>query len=156
MIRFSSIALAAGIAAIVSPAAAQSRVEAGMLECTGTTASFIVGSVTDLRCNFRGPDGRSEPYVASIRRVGVDIALPANVAVAWGVFAPTRNLGPGDLRGSYGGASASATAVVGVGANALVVGSNNTIALQPLSVQGQTGLGIAAGIAGMELRPAGR
>jgi hypothetical protein len=69
------------------------------------------------------------------------------------VFAPTRRVGPGDLAGSYGGASASATAGVGVGANALVGGSNNTIALQPVSVQGQTGLGVAAGIAGMELRP---
>ncbi len=156
MIRFSAIALAVGIAAAASPVSAQSRVEAGVLECSGTTASFIVGSVTELRCNFRGGGGRVDPYVASIRRIGVDIALPANVAVAWGVFAPTRNIGPGDLGGTYAGASASATAVVGVGANALVGGSSNTIALQPLSVQGQTGLGIAAGIAGMELRPAGR
>jgi hypothetical protein len=35
----------------------------------------------------------------------------------------------------------------------LVGGSNNTIALQPLSLQGQTGLSIAAGVAGMELLP---
>ena len=97
---------------------------------------------------------RVEPYTATIRRVGVDIALPANVAVAWGVFAPTSNLGPGDLAGTYAGASASATAVVGVGANALVGGSNNTIALQPVSVQGQTGLSVAAGVAGLDLRPA--
>jgi len=153
MIRFSIIALAA-MAAMTSPAAAQSRVEAGMLECGGTTASFIVGSVTELRCTFRPAGGGAEPYTATIRRVGVDIALPANVGVAWAVFAPTRRVGPGDLAGGYAGASASATAVVGVGANALVGGSSNTIALQPLSLQGQTGLGIAAGIAGMELRPA--
>ena len=61
----------------------------------------------------------------------------------------------GDLSGNYGGAAASATVGVGVGANALVGGSNNTIALQPLSVQGQTGLSVAAGVAGLELR-AGR
>jgi hypothetical protein len=156
MIRLSVIALGATLAAASTSALAQSRVEAGMLQCQGTTSSFVVGSVTELRCNFRSANGRVEPYVASIRRVGVDIALPANVAVAWGVFAPTANVGPGGLRGSYAGASASATAVVGVGANALVGGSNNTIALQPVSVQGQTGLGVAAGVAGMELRPAGR
>jgi hypothetical protein len=51
------------------------------------------------------------------------------------------------------GAAASATVGVGVGANALIGGSNNTIALQPVSVQGQTGLSVAAGIAGLELRP---
>jgi hypothetical protein len=139
---------------MTSPAAAQSRVEAGMLECGGSTTSFIVGSVTELRCTFRPAGGGAEPYNATIRRVGVDVALPANVGIAWAVFAPTRRVGPGDLAGSYGGASASATAGVGVGANALLGGSNNTIALQPVSVQGQTGLGVAAGIAGMELRPA--
>jgi hypothetical protein len=155
MIRFASaIALAASIAAATSPAAAQSRVEAGMLECGGTTASFILGSVTELRCTFRPSGGGAEPYTATIRRVGVDVALPANVGMAWAVFAPTRRIGPGDLAGTYGGASASATAVVGVGANALVGGSNNTIALQPVSLQGQTGLGVAAGVAGMELRAA--
>ncbi len=156
MIRLSTIALCVSFVAASSSAFAQSRVEAGVLECQGTTSSFVVGSVTELRCNFRAGGGRSEPYVASIRRLGVDIALPAKVAVAWGVFAPTANVGPGGLAGSYGGASASATAGVGVGANALVGGSNNTIALQPVSVQGQTGLGVAAGIAAMELRSAGR
>ena len=155
MIRYSAaLVVAAGFAAMASPAIAQSRVEAGVLECVGTTASFIIGSVTELRCAFKGPDGRVDPYTATIRRVGVDIALPANTAVAWGVFAPTRSIGPGDLSGTYGGASASATAGIGVGANALVGGSNNTIALQPLSLQGQTGLGVAAGVAGLELRPA--
>lgn len=154
MIRFSAaIALAVGFAATVSPVSAQSRVEAGMLECSGTTASFIVGSVTELRCSFR-TGGRADAYIATIRRVGVDIALPANVGMAWAVFNPTGRVGPGDLSGTYVGASASATAVVGVGANALVGGSNNTIALQPASLQGQTGLGAAAGVAGMELRPA--
>ena len=153
MIRISA-ALAFAIAALAAPAQAQSRVEVGMLECGGTTASFIVGSVTELRCMFRMTGGGAFPYTATIRRVGVDVALPANVGVAWAVFAPTRQVGPGDLAGTYGGASASATAVVGVGANALVGGSNNTFALQPVSLQGQTGLGVAAGVAGMELRPA--
>jgi hypothetical protein len=70
------------------------------------------------------------------------------------VFAPTNRVGPGDLAGTYGGVAASATVGVGLGANALVGGSNNTIALQPVSLQGQTGLSVAAGIAGLELRPA--
>jgi hypothetical protein len=70
------------------------------------------------------------------------------------MFAPTRQLSPTALAGTYVGASASATAGVGAGANVLVGGSNNTISLQPLSLQGQVGLGVAAGVAGMELRPA--
>ena len=153
MIRLSAAALAA-LVAFVSPGMAQSRVEAGVLECRGSTTSFIVGSVTDLSCMFRpAGGGPPEPYHATIRRAGVDIGFPQQVAVAWGVLAPTARIGRGDLAGGYVGASASATVGVGLGANALVGGSNNTFALQPVSVQGQVGLSVAAGIAGLELRP---
>ena len=41
----------------------------------------------------------------------------------------------------------------GLGANALVGGSNNSFALQPLSFEGQTGLNVAVGVVGLELRP---
>jgi hypothetical protein len=70
------------------------------------------------------------------------------------VFAPTR-LRRGELAGTYAGGAASATVGVGVGANALFGGSNNTVSLQPVSLQGQTGLSAAAGIASLELRPVG-
>jgi hypothetical protein len=156
MIRINTIALATVFAVSASAAMAQSRVEVGVLDCRGSTSSFVVGSVTELNCVFRrSGGGPSDPYHATMRRVGVDIGFNQQVQVAWGVFSPTRVVGRGDLQGNYVGAGASATVGVGVGANALVGGSNNTIALQPLSVQGQTGLSAAAGIAGLELR-AGR
>ena len=155
MMRYSiGIALAAFVAASTSTAMAQGRVRVGMLECRGVSTSFVVGSVTDLRCMFRGSNGLDYPYVASIQKIGVDINLPSNIAVAWAVLAPTNRIGPGDLAGNYAGVAANATIGVGLGANALIGGSNNTFALQPVSVQGQTGLGIAAGIAGLALRPA--
>jgi hypothetical protein len=69
------------------------------------------------------------------------------------VFAPVSRLGPGDLAGNYAGVQGSATIGVGVGGNALIGGSNNTIALQPLSLQGQVGLSVAAGLESLELRP---
>jgi hypothetical protein len=47
------------------------------------------------------------------------------------------------LSGTYGGATASSTFGVGVGANVLVGGSNDTISLQPVSIEGGTGLNIA-------------
>ena len=70
----------------------------------------------------------------------------------WGVFAPTTNLARGALAGSYGGATASATVGVGAGANVLIGGSNHTISLQPLSIEGNTGLNVAAGIGAITLR----
>jgi hypothetical protein len=157
MIRPSIVALATALAASafsVSVAAAQERIQVGVLECRGGTDSFVVGSVTRLDCMFRPANNApAERYNATIRRVGVDLGFNQQVAVAWAVFAPTRGYQRGDLTGTYGGASASATFGVGVGANALIGGSNSTIALQPVSLQGQTGLSVAAGVAGMELLP---
>ena len=74
--------------------------------------------------------------------------------LVWAVFAPTANIGPGALAGNYVGATASATVGAGVGANLLVGGSNRTITLQPLSIEGNTGLNAAAGIGAMTLRRA--
>jgi hypothetical protein len=155
MYRFSqSLAAAAVLAASLAPALAQDRVQVGVLDCRGSTASFIVGSVTELGCVFRpSASAPGEPYHATLRRAGVDLGINQEIAVAWAVFAPTRGIARGDLAGTYVGAAASATVGVGVGANALIGGSNNTIALQPVSVQGQTGLSVAAGVAGLELRP---
>jgi hypothetical protein len=156
MIRLSTMALAAALVSSATSAMAQERVQVGVLDCRGTTNSFIVGSVTELNCAYRPSSGSpGEYYGATMRRAGLDIGINQQIAVAWAVFAPSRGIGRGELAGSYVGAAASATVGVGVGANALIGGSNNTIALQPLSVQGQTGLSAAAGIAALELR-AGR
>jgi len=113
-----------------------SLVQVGVLECRGAASiGFIVGSVTNLGCVLR-VDGRPEDrYVATIRKVGVDIGITEETALAWGVFAPVKLLGPGDLTGNYAGAQGSATIGVGAGGNVLVGGSNNSIALQPLSLR---------------------
>jgi Protein of unknown function (DUF992) len=129
-------------------------VQVGILECRGgASIGFIVGSVTNLGCVLR-VDGRPEDrYVATIRKIGVDLGITQETALAWGVFAPVKQLGPGDLSGNYAGAQGSAAIGVGAGGNVLVGGSNNSIALQPLSLQGQVGLSIAAGLESLELRP---
>ena len=73
--------------------------------------------------------------------------------MVWDVYAPTTKHFAA-LAGKYVGASGEATVGVGLGANVLVGGSNRTVALQPVSVQGQTGLNLAVGVAGLTLRPA--
>jgi len=129
-------------------------VQAGVLECRGgASIGFIVGSVTHLGCVLRVEGRPEDRYVATIRKVGVDIGITQETALAWGVFAPVKLLGPGDLTGNYAGAQGSAAVGVGAGGNVLVGGSNNSIALQPLSLQGQVGLSVAAGLESLELRP---
>ena len=130
------------------------RVQVGILECRGgASIGFIVGSVTHLGCVLRVDGMPEDRYVATIRKVGLDLGITQESALAWGVFAPVARLGPGDLSGDYAGAQGSASVGIGVGGNALVGGSNNSIALQPLSLQGQVGLSVAAGLESLELRP---
>jgi Protein of unknown function (DUF992) len=131
-----------------------SRLQVGILECRGgASVGFIVGSVTNLGCVLRADGVPEDRYIATIRKVGLDIGLTEESALAWGVYAPVARLGPGDLSGNYAGVQGSASIGVGAGGNVLVGGSANSIALQPLSVQGQVGLNIAAGLESLELRP---
>jgi hypothetical protein len=130
------------------------RVQVGILECRGgSSVGFIVGSVTHLGCVLRAEGMPEDRYVATIRKVGLDLGITQESALAWGVFAPVARLGPGDLSGNYVGAQGSAAIGVGFGGNALIGGSANSIALQPLSIQGQVGLSVAAGLESLELRP---
>ncbi|RTL50195.1 MAG: DUF992 domain-containing protein [Bradyrhizobiaceae bacterium] len=133
---------------------AEARVRAGSLNCTsGTTVGMILGSQMNLRCVFTssGNDHRYS-YAGTVTRVGVDLGITSGARFVWAVFAPTAHLGAGSLRGNYVGASGSAAVGVGAGANVLIGGSNQTISLQPLSVEGRRGLSVAAGVANLELR----
>ena len=149
-----SVIAAATFLAFAAPASAQTRgVRAGGLTCTsGATVGLILGSRQELRCVFRSTKGRRYIYSGTINRVGLDIGFTAAGRMFWAVFAPSKNIGHGSLRGNYVGASGEATFGFGVGANVLVGGSNNTISLQPLSVSGQAGANLALGVARLTLR----
>ena len=145
--------LVASVAATTAQQPMQ-RVQVGLLECRGAASiGFVVGSVTNLGCVLRVDGAPEDRYMATIRKVGLDLGITQESALAWGVYAPVARLGPGDLAGDYAGAQGRATLGVGVGGNVLIGGSDNSIALQPLSVQGQVGVNIAAGLASLELRP---
>ncbi|WP_426440191.1 DUF992 domain-containing protein [Bradyrhizobium genosp. P] len=147
------VTLAASIAGANAQQPIQ-RVQVGVLECRGgASVGFIVGSVTNLGCVLRVDGVPEDRYIATIRKVGIDLGITQESALAWGVYAPVARLGPAALSGDYAGAQGSATLGVGVGGNVLVGGSDNTIALQPLSVQGQVGVNLAAGLESLELRP---
>jgi len=130
-------------------------VRAGVLSCEVSGGSgFIFGSSKSLFCRFESSDGSVENYSGRINKFGLDIGVTGPAQLTWVVLAPTSNIAGGSLAGTYLGASAEATAGVGGGANLLVGGSNDTISLQPLSVQGQTGVNAALGVAELVLNPA--
>jgi hypothetical protein len=129
-------------------------VRAGILQCQGgQNVGFVVGSVASLECVFQSEGRRPEPYVATIHRLGLDLGVTQLTRLSWAVNAPTNRVGRGDLSGNYGGVGANASVGVGFGGNFLVGGPANSYALQPISVQGQTGLNVAAGVADIELEP---
>jgi len=151
-LAFGAVGLVAGAMLHGTPAQAQG-VKAGVLTCNVASGfGFIFGSSKSVNCTF-APAGGGPPqhYVGSIDKFGVDIGYTSGGVLVWTVLAPTTNPAPGSLAGGYGGATASATAGVGVGANVLVGGSGNTVSLQPVSIEGNTGLNVAAGVAALTL-----
>jgi len=137
----------------VSLAEAQDRIQVGTLECSlSSSVGLIVGSQRNVNCNFKPNNGPPEMYTGTMTKIGLDIGVTSATAIIWTVFTGT-NRYSGMLAGTYTGAQAEATVGAGLGANVLIGGSNRTVALQPLSVQGQLGLNVAAGIGQLELHP---
>ena len=149
----SLIAAAAVLMICAAPAGAASGVNVGSLSCKVSGGiGFIFGSSKSMNCVFTRVDGSAEVYNGDIDKYGVDIGFTSESHMIWAVFAPG-NIAPGALAGNYGGATADVAAGLGLGANVLVGGGNSQIALQPVSVQGNVGINVAAGVAQITLRP---
>ncbi|HTM73236.1 MAG TPA: DUF992 domain-containing protein [Pseudolabrys sp.] len=149
------LAIAAAVALPIPASAQANRTKVGTLSCDISGGiGLIITSKKDLTCMFTpSQPGPREVYVGSITKFGLDLGATAGGEMVWAVYAPsTRKFGA--LAGNYGGATAEATVGAGLGANVLVGGSDRTVALQPVSVQGQAGLNVAAGVAELRLRPA--
>lgn len=148
-----SLGIALGFATSTTPASAQTKALVGTLTCKGGPhVGLIVGSQQTLDCVFQ-PASKSRPrsYMATITKVGVDIGFKNESTLVWSVLGTTEVLRGGLLVGEYGGISAEASVALGGGANALVGGSNRSVVLQPVSVQGQTGLNLAVSVTGMTI-----
>jgi hypothetical protein len=156
MFRYAVGAAALTLAvASAAPAAAQ-RVRAGVLTCDISAGmSFIVGSQKSVMCTFAPePPGPQQVYSGSISKFGLDVGATGGGVMVWAVF--TDSLAPpgvGFLAGDYFGASGQITVAAGLGANVLIGGNNNTVALQPVSVSTSVGLNFALGVAELRLRP---
>jgi len=143
---------AATTLAFAASAHADPGVKTGVLTCNVSSGwGLIFGSSKDLNCTYESATGHEEHYAGTINKYGVDIGYHNGGVIVWAVFAPTGELAPGALSGDYGGITAGGAVGVGAGANALVGGNNKTISLQPVSIEGLTGLNVAAGVASISL-----
>jgi hypothetical protein len=92
-----------------------------------------------------------ERYNGDISKFGVDVGYQGSAVLLWDVIAPNTGMERGALSGHYGGVDASAAVGVGAGANVLVGGFNRSFTLQPVSIEGETGLNVAAGVGELTL-----
>ena len=147
--------VALALALAMAPATAQDRTRVGTLSCNiSPGVGLVVGGQRQLSCIYASARGRArEAYEGTVSTLGLDIGATTGGQMAWAVFAPT-TLRRAALAGTYTGATAGGTVGAGAGANVLVGASDRTVMMQPVSVQAQTGVNVAAGVSTMELRPA--
>jgi Protein of unknown function (DUF992) len=156
MFRTSLATACAAVAALITiPAftadAQPSRIQVGSLNCSLSSGiGMVVGSQRNVACILHTDNVPDETYEGTLTRVGLDIGATSGGKIVWAVFAGTNRFA-GMLNGTYVGASGEASLGAGLGANVLVGGSDNSVALQPVSIQGQTGLNIAAGVSQLYL-----
>jgi len=143
------------LATMAVPVGAQQQYSrSGMLSCKmAPTIGLIIGSQQRMSCEFKPDRGAPEYYSGVISRIGLDLGITAGGQMAWAVLGSAEVPVRGGLTGTYVGASGDISLGIGVGANVLIGGNNKSIALQPLSVEGQVGVNLALGIANLQLRP---
>jgi hypothetical protein len=150
---FGVCAAAFAVGAGLGAPAEAAGIKVGVLSCNVDGGwGYVLGSSKDIRCNYVPNGGRGEHYAGSISKIGVDIGYTSGGVIIWNVIAPSSDMRPGALEGGYGGVTAGATVGVGAGANVLIGGFDKSISLQPISIEGNTGLNVAAGIGAVNLK----
>jgi Protein of unknown function (DUF992) len=149
-----SLGAAAALSAFAAfPALAQSSVKVGTLTCDVSAGiGMLISQQQTMTCTFDpASGGPPDSYTGRIDKFGLALGAVQQGTMVWGVLAPSTGFPHGALAGSYGGVGAEATAGAGLGANLLVGGTGRSFSLQPLSIQGQTGLNFAAGVTTLTL-----
>ena len=140
------------------PAGAQNWTQVGTLSCkVDPNIGFIIVGHQPMQCVYNQAPGTvpqvpPQSYDGAINTIGLSIGISAGSVLGWAVFAPTTGVPAGALAGEYVGVSADVGLGLGAGANVLMGGSNRTIALQPLSLQGSAAVNVVAGLSSLKLR----
>ncbi len=147
-------ALTMAVGATQVEAASSARVQVGVLSCNVQGGvGMIIGSSKGISCRFHREHGPTETYRGTINKIGLDIGVTKDTRLEWLVFAASdMHITPHALAGDYVGGTESASLGVGLGANFLVGGSHRGFALQPFSVQAQTGVNLTIALASLTLR----
>lgn len=138
---------------VPGPALAQSG-RVGSLQChLSGGVGMIIAENQAVDCVYQDDSGAPpDHYIGRLTNIGANIGVSGPGELIWGVVAATGSNGPGTLAGTYTGAQGSVAVGAGPGGAVLVGGSNNTISLQPVSLQIESGLNLSAGVGGLNLQ----
>ncbi|MBF0422031.1 MAG: DUF992 domain-containing protein [Magnetococcales bacterium] len=145
------------ISPVMGGADGYAGVELGVLSCKKIPGgyNFVLHSSEPLECEFSTVSGgefyRGEAGVA----LGLKLEWNPSGTIVFTVIGASNDVRPGAfaLEGKYFGAKASAAVGLGTGIQVLVGGGQKSFTLQPLAVEGSTGLGATAGLGYLHLQP---
>ncbi len=150
------VLLAAGLLMTVA-GTAKADIKVGILKCEIEAGfGYFIGSTKELSCKFKRAGGLNEHYSGKIIKLGADVGFTGTGNLIWAVFAPSHEVDYGALSGTYFGASAEASAGIGLGANVLIGGWQRSVNLQPVSVSAHTGFNAAGGVGAILLTGIGK
>lgn len=149
--RTAPLAAAAILLAATIPAWSVNA-QVGILQCdTSIGIGEILARKQTMTCVFTRSDGTVENYTGTIHQYGIELGELKEAHLVWAVVSGSLAEENGLLSGKYDGVHAEVAAGFGLGADILVGGTEKAFALQPLAVEGQTGINIAAGVEQVEL-----
>jgi hypothetical protein len=138
-----------------APADAQVASQIGLLSCDVSPGiGLILMQKQSMTCTFRRTGGAVERYRGTINEYGLELGGVEKGHLVWAVAAATQGVPAGALSGTYAGVAADVAFGPGVGASALIGGTGRAFSLQPISVEGEVGINIAAGVRTLNLTPA--
>ena len=142
-----------------SDSRADSGIRVGVLSCDsvpGSRVDLIVYSKVDVACTFSTPQGVEHYRGETGIGLGFDLNWSRQEEIVFAVLMASSDtsIGSHALAGRYYGVKASATVGVGVGAAVLAGGGDRNVSLEPIAVEGSSGLGAAAGVVYLVIEPA--
>ena len=145
-------ALTLSVTTSAGPASADMTTQTGLLTCQVAAGfGWFVGSSRTVQCAYQPSVGLKERYSGTISKIGLDIGYLAPIFMAWAVVASSEP-GNGALAGKYFGGTVQAAVGIGAGVNVLVGGFEKSVTLQPVSIEGESGVYIGVGIAALNLQ----
>lgn len=147
--------IALACAALLIPlSATAAQLEVGKLDCDiSAGVGMIIESKQTVSCTFTpSPSlpGPAQTYKGSIDEFGLAIGDVKAGRMVWLVSSVTGQPLTG-LQGTYRGVEADASLGLGGGAKILVGGNQDSVSLQPLSLEGEEGVNVAVGVAALKL-----